>query len=399
VVFAGLAIAGGRPAAAQEQASLDVSGFVAASLFAQDRTFGFGNGQSALFAAAGSGGDSPWTLGGDVRNTRITMSMRGPELGEGLVMGGVLEMDFFGGFNGAGAFSEEQPLPRLRLAYAELRRGRASVIVGQAFTPLFGNVPVSTSHVAFPLGLGSAGLVGWRNAGLFTRVPLTPVGAGLQLTSSMAVFRGSWSQPGAQAHRPQLEARLDAAVAGSVPWSAYVVGHYDRKGTAAADGGDLVGWALAGGARVDVGPWTLHGNAYRGRAIGQQMGQLAQFGDIEGDGAWLQTGLKLGGRWSVWAFHGLDDPDDGDFALEGTAQARLHNTLSAAELRYALREAVVGVELLRARTTWASADERWTRAGWQMAASVVYRFSLSGPLPPPPARAPEDGSAEGEEAR
>src|SRR5438046_2813659 len=107
-----------------------------------------------------------WIHGGDARNTRFTVALAGPEVTKGWRGNATAELDFFGTFAGTGAFADEQPQPRLRLAYADLTNGRTTLRIGQDWDLLFGNVPVSTSHIAFPLGHGSGGFVGWR----FTQV-------------------------------------------------------------------------------------------------------------------------------------------------------------------------------------------------------------------------------------
>jgi len=76
--------------------SLTVKGFVIASLYAQDANFAFGNGQSAEFPT-GEYSTDKWTYGGDVRNTRLTLDWKGPEVANGAKFGGLVEMD--GGLN------------------------------------------------------------------------------------------------------------------------------------------------------------------------------------------------------------------------------------------------------------------------------------------------------------
>ena len=129
---------------------LTIKGFIIATFFAQNQNFVFGNGQSAEFPA-GDLTEDEWFLDGDLRNTRITLVWNGPDVEVKFKVGGVLEADFFGGFNGSGAFSDEQQIPRLRLAYVDVIKGKTTYRMGQAWTPLFGNVPASPTHVAFPL--------------------------------------------------------------------------------------------------------------------------------------------------------------------------------------------------------------------------------------------------------
>src|SRR5690606_8098399 len=121
-----------------------------------------------------------------------------------------------------------------------------------------------------------------------------------------------------EAGLPQLEARVDLAgrVGPDGTWGAYLVGHDDSKDLdgAGVDGDvdDLASWAGEAGARVARGRLTVHGNAWLGQAMGHHFGNIIQFRDVGGWGAWAQAGLNLTERWSVWGFAGTDDPDDED---------------------------------------------------------------------------------------
>jgi len=195
VALAATLILAPSPARAQEvrtagEERLTVRGFVSASLFVDDQFFALSNGQSALWAALPELHDDAWFHGGDVRNTRITLDFDGPRVFGNWRARALLEADFFGGFTGVGAFSDEQPNPRLRLAYADLTNGRTTVRIGQAWSPTFGYIPESLTHIAFPLGWGSGGLIGWRFPGIFLYHDLTP-GGGWNAELQVAAFRGS----------------------------------------------------------------------------------------------------------------------------------------------------------------------------------------------------------------
>ena len=326
--------------------SLTIKGFVATTLFAQDANFTFGNGQNAQFPSTEFDKDEV-TWGGDVRNTRLTLDWKGPAVGN-MNFAGMLEADFFGGFNGTGAFSDEQLTPRLRLAYVDMNFGKSTIRMGQFWSPLFGNVPASPTHVAFPLGYGSAGTVGWRFPGV--AYYHTFGGDGFTTKLSLAAMRGSWSGPidnngPGEAGTPQFEARLDF---GAKNWNVYVVGHWDEKDLsgpgASAPNDSLTGEAIAVGAKFNIGPVTLQGNAYSGSAIGQQFGHITQFGDISGWGGWLQGSLKLGSSWSLNAFYGMDDPKDKDVILSSSTNNRLKNTQMALSAIYTKGPYLFGVE-------------------------------------------------------
>lgn len=381
------------PASSAALPSFVIKGFVGATVFAQDRALGFGNGQSALWAKSQEVKEDAGLIGADIRNTRLSLGFSGGEIAPGMRASGVLEFDFFGGFAGASPSADEQPLPRLRLAYADLVRGSTLLRIGQFWSPLAGNIPVSQSHVAFPLGLGSGGLIGWRNPGLLVQHGF---GAGARRKAAVqaAVFRGSWTgadvldqqSAGETSALPQVELRFD--LSSGTRWSAYVVGHVDGKdlngvGPDTAGLGTLYGHAVAAGAKLVAGRLTLHGNGYRGRAIAQQMGQLAQYGDIGSYGGWVQAGYTVSGPWSAWAYLGIDDTRDEDVFRAVKGDGRLKNRLLALQLQYARGDYSTGLEIIRPTTTWGrlvdGAPSRWERSGAQLAFSVVYRFSSDAP--------------------
>ena len=366
--------------------TLTISGILSGTVYTQDARFGLGNGQQAQFVQSEL---ADWWHGGDVRSTRLTFGLRGPSLGKGWRANAVLEADFFGPFNGTGNFADEQPTPRLRLAYADLTNGYTTLRVGQAWSLTLGNIPVSMSHIGFPLGWGSGGFIGWRFPGVTLIQSLTDTAASVKARLSLAAMRGSWSdepapdQPSAgEAGTPQLEAALNldgSFTAGS--WGAYVVGHWDRKdlngvrleGTPEPAENDLDSWAVEGGLRVQSGAITLHGNAYRGRAMGHQFAHVIQFGDIEGWGAWAQAGIDFTRHVGVWLYYGVDNPDDEDVRAAGSD--RLGSWLLSPMLRFRAGPYSLGVEWLHNRTDYSITPTLSTeRKGNQIALSTRFDF-------------------------
>jgi hypothetical protein len=381
------------PLAAQappDAPTLTLSGFVNASVFAQDQSFGYGNGQNAVWAMPEPVEDDNWLMGGDVRNTRLRLTLD-QDMGEGFTVQAVVEADFFGAFNGTGPYSDEQPQPRLRLAYVDLDVGHTTLRVGQMFTPLMGVVPTSLSHIAFPLGLASGGVIGWRHPGILVQRQLR-TGDGLKIGVQGGAFRGSWSGPGDNLDHqsageagsvPQLEARLDLRQdLGGVAWSAYLVGHYDRKdldgiGVDSLGERELEGLGVQAGGSVARGPVTFKGNAYWGRALGQQFAQLGQFGDIAGWGAWAQGQLRVSDHWDLSVFVGQDDPRDEDVVREVAGAGRLRNRTTAAMARFTIGTYALGLEALHARTVWADqagVASEWDTSARQIILSVIYHF-------------------------
>ena len=363
---------------------VELHGIASGSLYLQDAEFGLGNGQKAQFVNRELAG---WWHGGDVRSTRLSLAVLGPRVHDDWRANAHVEMDFFGGFPGAGAFGDEQPQPRLRSAWVELTDGPTALRAGQDWSLTLGNVPISTSHIGFPLGWGSGGFIGWRFPGIWLSRRLTDGRSDLNPRLRLAVLQNSWSDavnpelPAAgNAGVPQLEARLDLGRGGD-DWSAYVAGHWDRKdlngvrgeGEPEPEEADLDSWAVVAGAAATAGPLFLHGNVYSGRAMGHHFAHVVQFGDIRGWGAWAQAGLSLSRRWSLWGFAGMDDPEDEDVTEAGGE--RLRSWLIVPMLRWRSGPYALGFEWLHARTSFEvpAADEE-ERIGNQLLFSVRLDF-------------------------
>ena len=370
--------------------TLTFKGFISATAFAQDQNFTFGNGQNAEFPAGAECKVDCWFGGGDIRNTRLTMVFDGPKVVSDWKVGGTLEMDFFGGFNGTGAFSGQQPVPRLRLAFIDFTNGSTTIRMGQQWAPLFGNVAVSLSHIAFPLGYGSAGDIGWRFPGLFIYQKLTPKDAAVNVDLQFAVMSGSWNSPSSpgtplidygsagNASWPQFELR--ANVGGKAgdkgTWSFYLVGHIDEKdlsGAGASTSNDkLTGSAVEVGAKFQLGPVLIQGNGYTGHAIGQQFGMLTQFGRIQGQGGWAQIGFDLTKNWGLFGFWGIDDPKNSDVLKAVGAAGRMKNIMYAGMLRWKSGPLAFGFEYMHSQLSTGALEVETN--GSQLALSALYNF-------------------------
>ena len=390
LAIAALLVSGG--AAAQDTSpasstSLTIGGFISGTLYAQNQLFGiFTQGQAANTGPtpAEELTEDTWFHGGDVRNTRLSLRFVRQQADD-WTTGATFEIDLFGGFAGTEPFGDEMPIPRLRLAFVDLSNGTTRIRMGQMWSLSFGGVPNSLSHIAFPLGYGSGGLIGWRFPGVSVLHTVSG-GDGPTTTFEAALLAGSWShlsggipadEPGLGESDlfPQVEARLNfAGEADFGPWNAYVVGHIDRKDMdgIGVDGAvdPLVGTAFEVGGRVVPGPVTLHGNVYYGEAIGQLLGSLTQVGDYVGVGGWGQVGYALSPRVSVWAFGAIEDARDGGTPLPDGA--RDLNRILAGMLRYDLPGYAVGLEWLRASTDFVGVAE--STSATQIALSVFYAF-------------------------
>ena len=372
--------------------SLTIRGILSASFFVQDALFGLGNGQKAQYVVDELADDA-WWHGGDVRNMRITLAFAGPEVSDDWRANAYFEMDFFGPFAAGGNFGDEQPLPRLRSAWAELSSGRTTFRVGQDFSLTWGNVPVSTSHIGFPPGWGTGGLIGWRFLSVQMHHLLTAPDAATTAQVKLGVYQNSWSDepnpppPGAvpaadngpsagEAGTPQLEGRLDftGKAGDSGTWGAYLVGHYDAKDLDGAGvdttAENLTSWAAEAGARFASGRFMLHGNAWLGKSMGHHFGNIIQFRDVEGWGAWAQASFNFTSQWSLWGFAGTDNPDDED--ENGIALERTSSVQFMPMLRFQSGQLAFGLEWLHSRTDWTIAPVE--RVGNQIIFSTVYTF-------------------------
>ena len=368
--------------------TITIKGFISTTFFAQDQNFAFGNGQNAQWPTAPEYTDNKWFNGGDVRNTRLTLDFNGPDIANGWKVGAGLEADFFGGFNRTGAFSQQQATPRLRLAYADMKKGNTTVRIGQFWSPLFGEVPASLSHIAFPLGYGSAGMVGWRFPGVFLYQNLGAPGAKTTKQLVVAIFEGSWNGPGSPianqsagnvSFRNQVEARFNlGGHAGGGAWKLYVVGHWDDKDLTGVNNvapdakpKTLTGTAAELGGSYSIGSFLIHGNVYTSKAAGQQFAAITQFGDIKDWGGWLQLGYHIDKAWSIYGFYGMVDPNDKDVMEWVGSGGRIKNEQAAAMLEWSAGPYQLGIEWLHDKVTMAT---NTAIKGNQIALSARYVF-------------------------
>src|SRR5437879_10016579 len=230
-----------------EGETLTISGFISATMFTNSGLFSsFGQGQNPAIAA--SPANQPATdksiTDGDFRNTRLNFTFTGsPVLGKWAPKATV-ELDFFGAYTGAPPFGDEQPQIRGRLIFADLTNGRTTLRIGQDWSPSFAETPVSLTHIAFPVGYGATGKIGWRFPGIFLFHDLTvgkPVNVQLQLAAMKGAGPAHAGQDAAATNNigngeasglPQLEGRLNFGKRSKdLNWTFYAVGHLDWKDT------------------------------------------------------------------------------------------------------------------------------------------------------------------------
>ncbi len=370
--------------------SVAMHGFVNVSAFSQNKTFTFGNGQNAEFPAPGSNGS---LSGVDVRNTRFWFDFSGAKFAGNWTGGGRIEADFFGGFNGTGPYSQQQPNPRLRQAYMDLANADtgSTVRIGQQWDLMFplDNVPTSLAHIAFPLGYGT-GLIGWRFPGVVWMQDLNHGSSGPKWRFDLGVFEGNWNGPGNNVNyltagnvgfRPQVEARLRVQ---DKSWLAYVVAHYSRvdlRGVGATEPtpvkSSLKSTGFEVGGSWHPGPWLFKGLAYSGNGLGEIFGSMAQFGDIQETGGFLQAGYSFTPNWSANAFYSIAKPKANDVVswLGHGSTGLLRSRQAALSLQYASGAYELGVEWMYDKLDSTSDGvDRKTTSGNQVSLNALYHF-------------------------
>lgn len=370
--------------------SVALHGFISASAFGQDKSFTYGNGQNSLYPTPGSKGS---LSGVDVRNTRFWLDFKGAQLAGNWSGGGRIEMDFFGGFNGTGAYSQQQPTPRLRQAYMDLTNPESgtTIRIGQQWDLMFpiDNSATSLAHIAFPLGYGS-GVIGWRFPGVVVMQDLNHGSTGAQWRLDMGVFEGNWSGPGnninyltagSAGFRPQVEARLHVQ---DKTWLAYFAAHYSKVDLRGVGGtaptpvkSEITSAGYEVGAQWKPGPWTFKGAAYTGKGLGQIFGAMSQFGDIQETGGYAQAGYSFTPNWSLYAFYAYNKPDKNDVVdwLGNGATGLLRNRQTALSLQYAAGSYELGMEWLHDKLDSTSDGvDRKTTTGNQVSLNALYRF-------------------------
>lgn len=370
--------------------SVAMHGFVNASAFSQNRSFTFGNGTNAEFPVPGSSGS---LSGVDIRNTRFWFDLSGAKFAGDWNGGGRIEMDFYGGYNGTGAYSQQQPIPRLRQAYMDLTNHEtgSTVRIGQQWDLMFpiDNVTSSLNNVAFPLGFGT-GMIGWRFPGAVWMQDLNHGGAGAKWRLDLGAFGGSWSGPGDNVNyltggnagfRPQLEARLHVQ---DKNWLAYAVVHYsqvDLTGVAGTAPTPLKSSITSEGFEVGgswhPGPLTFKGNVYTGKGLGQLFGGLVQFGDIKETGGYLQGGYKFSPHWSANAFYAYSKPNTNDVVtwLGHGSAGRLQNRQVALNLEYSSGAYALGAQWMHDNLDYTTTGaDRKSTSGNQFSLSALYHF-------------------------
>jgi len=373
--------------------SVALHGLISASAFSQNKSFTYGNGQNALFPVPGSTGS---LSGVDVRNTRFWLDFKGAKFTDDWTGGGRIEMDFFGGFNGVGAYSQQQPTPRLRQAYMDLTNAGSgtTVRIGQQWDLMFpiDNSPSSLAHIAFPLGYGT-GLIGWRFPGVVVMQDLNHGSTGAQWRLDVGAFEGAWNGPdgavnntnyktaGSAGFRPQIEARLHVQ---DKNWLAYFAAHYSKVDLRGVGGtaptpirSSVKSTGYEVGGQWKPGPWTFKGLAYTGNGLGEIFGAMSQFGDIKETGGFVQAGYSFTPNWGLYAFYAYSKPNANDVIrwMGNGATGLLRNRQSALSLQYTAGSYDLSAEWMHDKLdSTSNGVNRKTTTGNQVSLNALYHF-------------------------
>jgi len=366
-------------------------GFIDATAFSQTRSFTYGNGQNAEYPIPGSPGD---LSGVDVRNTRFMFDLTGAKIAGNWTGGAHLEMDFFGGNNGTGGYSVEQPLPRLRQAYMVIENpvSGSTIKIGQMWDLIFplDNLPDSLSHLAFPLGYGT-GIIGWRFPGIIYSQLLNKPTGGPQWEFDLGAFEGTWDGPGSPINyvsagnagfRPQIEAKLH--VLQENEWMAFLAGHWSQINLAGVGDTEptpirrqFSSTAIELGGRWTPGPWVFKSAIYDGQGIAQIFGDLSQFGDIRDKGGYVEGGYKFTPHWSTYVTYTMAEPSSHQVIewLDNGSTGLLKDRQVSASVRYTVGSYAFALEAIHALLdTTTNGHTRLSTSGNQVNLSAMYNF-------------------------
>jgi hypothetical protein len=410
-----LALAAPLARAADETPSpwkFEFHGFVTASVYTQDQVFAGGQGQGLLYAAptpanmaippagtntAASPKKTDRIYSGDIRNSRFSFSMAGPKVFDGAAQPrAYMEFDLFGPYN-AGAYGTEQQIPRIRVAYAELKFGASNLQIGQQNQLVVPQIPTSISHIANPVTYG-AGTIGWRTPGVRFSHTLD---FGDKLELAAEAVKNKWSNDANAGNTPagigqgeasgmpmfQARAKLDGK-GGDFAYSAYLVGVYhevDLSGFGGVLTPPTVRGALVksfAGTVIEVGgkaTWnnmvTLALNYYTGNGTANMLGSQLAFGDIKDTGYWAMLSGNFTKEMSLMLVYGANTPDKADMRAWNGNSTRLATTTMGGMFKYQDGGYALGLEAYQLQSDYSlTATTQTQTKGTQALLTGAYFF-------------------------
>lgn len=251
------------------------------------------------------------------RLTRFGMNYDGPEIGGGVRLGGKIEVDFQNGGR------ESRQILRLRHGFLKLDWGKASLLAGQTWdliSPLYPTVNADTL-------MWNTGNLGDRRPQVRARIES---GSGLSFEGGIGLggaispqdLDGDGVRDADDAAMPHVQARLGYA---GKSWALGLSGHRGREETRGAIAGHhrFDTSSLSLDFKGSAGKLTVQGEAWTGRNLADFRGGIGQGvnvstgEEIGSSGGWLELGLALSERYSLYVGYTVDDPDDADVPAGG----------------------------------------------------------------------------------
>jgi len=280
------------------------------------------------------------------------------------------EFDFYGlGVSSASLNSQEnKAAAMLRHAYAQITKGRWSLLAGQTSDIISPLVPRTANYTV----CWDQGNIGYRRP-QFRVSAWTDAHEKVKISGALGAFRtiggdldGDGVDDGSDAAMPTIEGRLGLAAKPCEKRSIELgfSGHYGKEEYGAADDTkDIESWSacadikLALCERVEV-----MGEAFMGENLGAYYGGVGQTANlareaIAAKGGWAELSVRPVKKLSINLGYGIDDPDDEDFVLpEGTTALKSFigkNSNIFGSIMYDLTTSVTAmVEVSRLSTTY-----------------------------------------------
>jgi hypothetical protein len=278
-------------------------------------------------------------------------------------------MDFFN-LNGPGGFGEVSLVPRLRLAYTELNFGDTIVRMGQDWQILFGNMPQSLGHLAFPVTYFN-GLIGWREPGIGVFHTIHTGDSKVELAAQ--VMKADWENPADFGQSSTTDLDVDQGQMSGVPafevrakWNndnlmGFVAAHWNHvdatnaanEPTAAttvpASGRNWDVLALKAGWSYTLADFTFQGQVYTGKNLGPLVGGLLQFpsvADVHETGGWAQLAYNVTSNWNVSGVFGTEHLNEADVNsnISVNAHGRYQSNVMGGMIQYKVGNFAMGPE-------------------------------------------------------
>ena len=246
------------------------------------------------------------------------------------------EFDFYGlGVSPLNLTSQEnKAAPMLRHAYAQITKGRWSLLAGQTSDIISPLVPKTVNYTV----CWDQGNIGYRRPQFRVSTWATLLDHG-KVSAAAGIFRtlggdldGDKIDDGADAGVPTVEGRLalSAKTREKGTMELGVSGHYGTEEyQSAGETKKIESWS--GNVDLRFTPcdrWELTGEFFVGENLGAYYGGVGQTVNLLGNeiaarGGWVELSFKPIERLSLNAGYGFDDPDDDDFRIPvGTDETR-----------------------------------------------------------------------------